>query len=192
MGEELAHSLRSGVIGTRRLVLRPLRAGDAAALFALFNDWEVVRFLSAPPWPYAREDADSFIAMVSDPASKEVAFAITLAGKLIGCATVRDSAASALQSGAGPNIGYWIGRPYWGKGYMTEALRALVTHVFALSRAEAIYCGAFADNLASLRVQRNVGFIHAGDATCMSRPTGHELAHVNTVLTRAAFVTLAA
>jgi len=186
-------ALAGSVIGTRRLILRPLRDGDAAAIFASFNDWDVVRFLSMPPWPYALADAEAFVRMVTDPAGDaEIAFAITLENKLIGSISVREREASNLQAGAGPNIGYWLARKHWGQGYMTEAVRAMIAHVFALSRAEAIYSGAFADNLASLRVQAKTGFAHAGDTTLLSRPTGHELAHVNTVLTRASFVQLAA
>jgi RimJ/RimL family protein N-acetyltransferase len=190
MRAELAKS----VIGTKRLILRPLRESDAAAIFALFNDWDVVRYLSSPPWPYTRDDAESYVrAMIEDAdETAELAFAITLNGKLIGSIGVRDRAASNLQAGAGPNVGYWLGRKYWRQGYMTEALRAMIAHLFALSRSEAIYCGAFADNLGSLRVQQKAGFVHAGDTTLFSRPTGHELAHVNTVLTRATFERLAA
>jgi RimJ/RimL family protein N-acetyltransferase len=190
MREQLAKS----VIGTRRLILRPLQGGDAAAIYALFNDWDVMRFLSSPPWPYASSDAEDYVRAAVDAtgADAELAFAITLNGKFVGTIGVRDRAPSHLQAGHGPNIGYWLGKAYWGHGYMTEALRAMIAHVFALSRADAIYCGAFADNLASLRVQEKAGFVHAGDTTLFSRPTGHELAHVNTVLTRAAYERLAA
>ena len=77
MSQELAKS----IIGTRRLILRPLRESDAAAIFALFNDWDVVRWLSSPPWPYTREDARGrSCAPRCDPADDdaEIAFAITL------------------------------------------------------------------------------------------------------------------
>ncbi len=47
----------TGVIRTERLLLRPLRADDAEPLFALFANWEVIRWLSLPPWPYTLEDA---------------------------------------------------------------------------------------------------------------------------------------
>jgi RimJ/RimL family protein N-acetyltransferase len=188
MSEKLAQS----VIGTKRLVLRRLRDGDAPALFALFNDWEVMRFLSSPPWPYRLEDAEAYIRMQRDPQPEEISFAITLENKLIGSIGVRAKEASHLQAGAGPCIGYWLGQPYWGYGFMTESLRALVTHVFTLTGDDTIYSGAFADNLASLRVQTKVGFAHAGNTTLFSRPTGHELAHVNTALTRASFERLAA
>jgi hypothetical protein len=49
------------VIRSARLVLRPLRASDDARIFALFANWNVVRFLSSPPWPYAAENAREFV-----------------------------------------------------------------------------------------------------------------------------------
>ena len=189
-----AEDLAKSIIGTRRLILRPLRESDAAAIFALFNDWNVMRWLSAPPWPYTRADAENFMRAVLDPADEtaETAFAITLHDRLIGSIGLRRRPASNLQSEAGLNVGYWLGTPYWRHGYMTEALRALVNHVFALSGADAIFCGAFADNRASLRVQEKAGFMPAGETMLFSRPNGRELAHVNTVLTRASLEFLAA
>lgn len=189
MRQELAKS----VIGTRRLILRPLRTSDAAAIYPLFNDWDVVRYLAMPPWPYALKDAEDFVRLVTDPANvdAEITFAITLNDKLIGTIGVREKPRAELDRDA-PSIGYWLGKKYWGQGYMTEALRALIAHVFALSAVDAIHCGAFADNIGSLRVQEKAGFVHAGDTTLFSRPTGHVLAHVNTVLTRASYETLAA
>ena len=190
MSQELAKS----IIGTRRLILRPLRESDAAAIFALFNDWNVVRWLSSPPWPYTSADADRYVraAMAAADGNAETVFAITLQDRLIGSIGLRRWPASKLQIEAGLNIGYWLGTPYWRHGYMTEALRALVNHVFALTPADAIFCGAFADNRASLRVQEKAGFVHAGETVLFSRPHGHERAHVNTVLTRASLEFLAA
>lgn len=190
MSQELAKS----IIGTRRLILRPLHESDAATIFTLYNDWNVVRWLSSPPWPYTRADAENFVRAVLDPANDaaETAFAITLQDRLIGSIGLRRRPASNLQSEAGLNIGYWLGTPYWRHGYMTEALRALVNHVFALSPAEALFCGAFVENRASLRVQEKAGFMRAGETMLFSRPNGCALAHVNTVLTRASLEFLAA
>jgi RimJ/RimL family protein N-acetyltransferase len=53
--------LSRNAIKTARLVLRPLRADDDARLYELFANWEVMRFLSSPPWPYARKDARAFV-----------------------------------------------------------------------------------------------------------------------------------
>jgi RimJ/RimL family protein N-acetyltransferase len=190
MSQELAKS----IIGTRRLVLRPLRESDAAAIFALFNDWNVVRYLSSPPWPYTRAEADRYVraAMASTDDSAETVFAITLQDRLIGSIGLRRWPASKLQSEAGLNIGYWLGAPHWRHGYMTEALRALVNHVFALTPADAIFCGAFAENRASLRVQEKAGFFIAGETMLFSNPQARDMAHVNTVLTRASLEFLAA
>ncbi len=169
MSQELAKS----IIGTRRLILRPLRESDAAAIFALFNDWNVVRWLSSPPWPYTRADADRYVRAVLDGTHvSEAVFAITLQDRLIGTIGLRRWPASKLQNGAGLNIGYWLGPAHWRHGYMTEALRALVNHVFALTPADTIYCGAFAENRASLRVQEKAGFFIAGETMLFSNPHG--------------------
>ena len=131
-------------------------------------------------------------AMAGADGNAEIAFAITLQDRLIGSIGLRRWPASKLQIEAGLNIGYWLGTPYWRHGYMTEALRALVNHVFALTPADAIFCGAFADNRASLRVQEKAGFFIAGETMLFSNPQACDMAHVNTVLTRASLEFLAA
>jgi RimJ/RimL family protein N-acetyltransferase len=55
-------SFENGAIRTERLLLRPLRPEDAEPIFDLFANWEVVRWLSTPPWPYTLDDARTFIA----------------------------------------------------------------------------------------------------------------------------------
>lgn len=174
---------------TERLLLRPLRPDDAAPLFALFNNWNVIRFLSAPPWPYALDDAKWFVSQVIARSSElnEDALAITLNGAFAGVIGVRLREANALQRGSGPNIGYWIGEPFWGRGLMSEALHAFVQHIFKSTDAGAIYSGAFAENAASLRVQGKNGFVRDGCSTLFSRPRGGDFPHVNTVLTRTQF-----
>ena len=75
---------------------------------------------------------------------------------------------------------------------MSEAARGLIAHMFALTRSEAIYAGAFADNVASLRVQEKIGFVRDGVTMLYSRPHDRALAHVNTALARESFERLAA
>ena len=172
-------------IRAERLVLRPLRTGDAEPLFTLFADWEVIRWLSMPPWPYALEDARSFIREHRD--QDRTAFAITLADALIGGIDVRMNPANQSQRGAGPNLGYWLGRPYWGCGYMTEAARGFLARVFDAGLGDVVYSGAFADNAASLRVQEKLGFERDGETMQYCRPRDGKFPHVNTVLTRETF-----
>lgn len=176
------------VIRTERLILRPLRLEDAEPVFALFADWEVIRWLTAPPWPYALSDAEDFIRRQPAPAViAGSAFAITRDGTLIGGIDAPLQPASADQRRAGPSLGYWIGRPYWGHGYMTEAAHGFITRLFATRDDDAIYSGALVGNDASLRVQRKLGFVRDGNSTIYVRPHRCQMPHVNTVLTRARF-----
>jgi RimJ/RimL family protein N-acetyltransferase len=174
-------------IRTARLLLRPLRTSDAEPLFALFADWEVIRRLSMPPWPYALEDAHSFIREHRDGDLGRTTFAITLADALIGGIDVRMKPANQSQRGPGPNLGYWLGRPYWGRGYMTEAARGFLVRVFDARLGDHIYSGAFADNAASLRVQEKLGFVRDGETMLYARPRNEKFPHVNTVLIRERF-----
>ena len=70
---------------------------------------------------------------------------------------------------------------------MTEAARALLTHVFARIPDDTIYSGAFAENAASLRIQEKLGFARDGEAMLFANPAGKEMPHVATSITRAAF-----
>jgi RimJ/RimL family protein N-acetyltransferase len=178
---------------TRQLLLRRLRLDDAEPLFALFNNWNVVRFLSSPPWPYLPEDSKLFAGAAAGRTREldEDVLAITHGNVFVGLISVRYREANDLQRGAGPNIGYWIGEPFWGRGFVTEAVDAVVRHLFATLDADAIYCGAFADNPASLRVQAKCGFVRDGETTLFSNPRGATLPHVNTKLTRARFISRA-
>src|SRR5262245_41060415 len=177
-------------IRTARLLLRPLRASDAEPLFALFADWEVIRWLSMPPWPYALEDAHSFIREQLNRDLGRTTFAITLGDALIGGIDVRMNPANQSQRGPGPNLGYWLGRPYWGRGYMTEAARGFLARVFEAGLGDVVYSGAFAENATSLRVQEKLGFVRDGDTMLYARPRDANFPHINTVLSRASFENL--
>ena len=174
-------------IETERLLLRPLRPGDAQPLFELFADWEVIRWLGMPPWPYAIDDAHEFISQQSEQDLTKTTFALMLADALIGGIDVRMNPPSHSQSGPGPNLGYWLGRRYWGCGYMTEAAKGFVAHVFKSGLGDVIYSGAFADNAASLRVQEKLGFVRDGETMLYARPRDGKFPHVNTMLRRTDF-----
>ena len=177
----------TGPIRTERLLLRRLCAGDAQAVCSGIADWEVMRWLSQPPWPYAVQDAIDFIQSCTEGALGNTSLALTLDGGAIGVIGLRVNAAGRSQRGAGPNLGYWLGRPYWGRGYMTEAAHALLAHAFAAGVGDTIYSGAFADNAASLRAQAKLGFVGDGETMVHAKPRGADFAHINTRLTRSAF-----
>jgi RimJ/RimL family protein N-acetyltransferase len=140
-----------------------------------------------PPWPYTLDDAHDFIGRLDSTDLTKTTLAITLENALIGGIDVRMNPASHSQSGPGPNLGYWLGHPFWGRGYMTEAARGFLPRVFAAGLGDVVYSGGFADNAASLRVQEKLGFIHDGETMLYARPRGEKFPHINTVLTRSAF-----
>lgn len=114
------------------------------------------------PYPYAIEDARQFIktAATAANAGKEQVFAIELGAEsaLIGLIGLTTDVAPA-------EIGYWLGVPYWGQGYATEAvcaMQAYARRALACQRLDAI---AFSDNLASIRVLNKCGFVHLEDAS---------------------------
>jgi RimJ/RimL family protein N-acetyltransferase len=116
------------------------------------------------------------------------AFAILLAGAPIGVC-------SAKHPGTGdpprrmPRLGYWIGRPYWGRGYATEAIGALTAHSFAaFPDADVIGAGVFADNPASRRVLEKLGFHNAGGKETFSKSRGVSVPTTDMRLTRAGWV----
>jgi RimJ/RimL family protein N-acetyltransferase len=178
------------VIQTARLVLRPLRADDDARIFELCAHRDILRYLSAPPWPYEREHARAFVSAQMAPNPDAITSAITRDGALIGIIGAVIKPASPTQRDRGYAIGYWLGQPYWGQGFMSEAARAFIAHVFEVTGNETIYSGAVSENAASLRVQEKLGFVRDGEAMLYIPARRKELPSTNTVLTRARFTAL--
>jgi RimJ/RimL family protein N-acetyltransferase len=173
-------------IRTERLLLRPLGPDDAEALVTLFGNWEVMRWLSTPPWPYTLEDAKAFIgAQMSLAPDSRTYFAITLDAALIGGIDAHGSRPGEAKA---PVLGYWLGQPYWGRGFMSEAAAGFVRDLFASTGYDTIYSGAFTGNAASLRVQEKLGFERTGEAMHHSGPRGGKLPHINTELARSSFL----
>ena len=133
---------------TARLVLRPLRAADAPALAA---DWEVARHTQRIPHPYPEGAAEAFIAQVAaDRAAGHAdVFAITRRDDGLFLGNI------GLEQGDRPGeveVGYWLGRPFWGAGYATEAVKAAVRHAFGFPDVRTVFAEIHPDNVASRRV----------------------------------------
>ncbi len=149
---------RIPVLKTERLVLRAPRLADAQAITTLINDRRIAENLSRVPHPYAREDAETFIASVNRK-DGEIAFLVTLRdGTIIGGCGV------GLLAGADPEIGYWYGVPFWGRGYATEAARGLIDFAFNNLGHERLEGGARVSNPASRRVLEKCGYVWTGVA----------------------------
>lgn len=140
-------------ITTRRLKLRPLAASDAQDIATLAGDWAVASMTDRIPYPYTKEDAEHWMATI--PANETV-FAITLSHQLIGVCSVM------CQTEKEGEIGYWIGKPWWGQGFATEAAEALIKFCFRKLKLTEVSCCHFVDNPASKRVIEKLGFASAG------------------------------
>jgi hypothetical protein len=113
------------VLETERLVLRPPHRGDVKAIVRLVNDRRVAENTARIPHPYGVDDAERFLAGINRQ-DGEATFAITRGGDVIGVCGVEPRENSR-------EIGYWLGALYWGRGYATEAVRAVIDHAFGCS-----------------------------------------------------------
>jgi RimJ/RimL family protein N-acetyltransferase len=119
--------LREGsmpALETERLILRAPRRDDAEEVARLANDRRIAENAAHIPHPYRLADAEDFIAAASAGNSK-LAYVITFAGDVVGCCDL------ARAGGSAPELSYWIGAPFRGNGYATEAARALIDYAFA-------------------------------------------------------------
>lgn len=144
-------------IETNRLKLRGLRMSDATRVARFCGDPQVGRNLAMTPLPYLEAAAEGWIMTLAarKRLARDFVYGVDLAGEgLIGCIGAHQKQADAYE------VGYWFGRPYWGKGFATEALQALTAQAYALGALEA---GHFVDNPASGRVLAKSGFAYTGD-----------------------------
>lgn len=146
-------------IGTERLILRGVTRDDAGAIAELANDLGVVGNTSQMPYPYRPGDADAFVAGCerADP-RREATFAIE--HRQFGVIGV--VAFDRNDAGRG-EVGYWLGRPFWNRGYATEALTAALRWMKFDWRRNVVWAGHFADNRASGQVLVKAGFLYTGD-----------------------------
>jgi RimJ/RimL family protein N-acetyltransferase len=166
---------------TKRLVLRPPEPADTDAIYRGIANLNVVRMLDNPPWPYLRSDAEALIAQVARADDRELNLGMTLDGTVIGMVGIRK------RNGA-PFLGYWLAEPYWGRGYTTEAGRALTRHFFAIRDEERLTSGALLDNPASIRILTALGFEETGRGLFHSRIRNESIPHMDAVLSRERFL----
>lgn len=142
------------VLETTRLTLRAPRLEDAKVMAALANDRRIAENTARVPHPYRVTDAENFIAGADRTA--EAVFLITLRdGTIVGAGGLMNQEQAA-------ELGYWLGVPYWGKGYATEAMHAVIDYAFGDLGYDALQAGARVTNPASRRVLEKCGFQWTG------------------------------
>lgn len=185
---ERLRALPAGLrLETAELDLRPLRPDDAPAIQALVAAWEVARWTANIPHPYEPGMAEAWIAENQRDCERgeSLVFAIERRADraLVGAIGLMFEAAENMAE-----VGYWIGMPYWGQGYATEALRGLLRLAFGRLGLDRVAASAMIDNLASMRVQEKAGLIHTGDGEIHAPARGASFAGRHRAITREAFL----
>jgi RimJ/RimL family protein N-acetyltransferase len=144
---------------TSRLILRPWRKSDAASLYEMAKD---PRVGPAAGWPVHTSKRNSR-KVIRNIFSADETYAITIKGKdtaigsiglVVGAASNHDLPDNEAE------IGYWIGVPFWGRGYVTEATRELIRHAFEDLGVETLWCSYFDGNDSSRRITEKCGFVY--------------------------------
>jgi len=152
------------MIETKRLILREWQEGDASALFKYASDPEVG---PRAGWPAHKSEEES-LEIIRNVFSAEGMWAVVLkeTSEVIGCVGYLPAEYSNLEIDADQcEVGYWIARPYWNKGFCTEALRAVVDYCFNVKGFTVLWGDYFLDNPASGKVMMNCGFVDTGQET---------------------------
>jgi len=154
------------VLETQRLVLRAPQLEDAKAITALANDRRIAENTARIPHPYRLPDAEQWIVGSAAELDSET-YLITLAN-----GTVIGGCGFDLREGPAPEVGYWLGVRHWGKGYATEAVRALIDHAFTDLEHQALQSCVRLTNPGSRRVLEKCGFQWTGVGLCRIRALG--------------------
>lgn len=156
------------VLLSERLVLRAPHEEDIDALANLANNAKVATMVSRMPHPYTVNDAADFVRRTKAGGIGKCVYAITKAdnGLFLGCCGIEPIDDGTVE------IGYWLGEPYWNRGYMTEAAHALIDMVFRTRDIDQIDARCRVVNIGSRRVIQKCGFQFQGSAMFPSLAMG--------------------
>lgn len=168
---------------TERLELRTLQTSDDKAIADQLNDWDVASMLARVPFPYSLHDAQDWISQLSsEDGQSELAACIFHSSTLIGVASL--SRMRQIEGEKIAELGYWIGKAHWHKGYATEAARAVVALAFNKLGLAGLTSGHFKENYRSGRVLAKLGFRYAGESETHCLARNEEIPHIDVVLTK--------
>ena len=151
--------MKSVVLETERLLLRPWRESDAESLYEYAKDPAVGPIAGWPPHSSVDESRSIIRTVLAVPETYAV------------CLKETDTPIGSIGLKFGENtdmtdrddeceLGYWIGQPFWGQGLIPEATRVLLAHAFVALNVRAVWCGCYEGNARSARVQEKCGFVY--------------------------------
>lgn len=144
-------------LSTERLVIRFLDEADLPALYAMYSHPEVMRYWSYAPWTemdQSRQMLQDTLAGYQDGSGLQMGIARTSERELVGMCSLFHFHMPSRRA----ELGYALGRPYWGSGYMHEALLAVVEHAFHTLHLNRLEADIDPRNLASARTLERLGF----------------------------------
>ena len=144
---------------TERLILRPWKATDAEELYKYAKDPDVGPIAG---WP-VHTSVDNSREIIKNVLSAQETYAVclkedNLAIGSVGLISPMQSHTEAAKDEI--EIGYWIGKPFWGQGLIPEAVKSLQKHAFMDLNCSAIWCGYYDGNEKSKRCQEKCGFVY--------------------------------
>lgn len=173
------------MIKTERLMLRKWKETDAESLFEYAKDPEVGLIAGWPPHGSKEESLD----VIKNVLNGAECYAICEKenGKAIGSIELKLNGHTDMTDRDDEcELGYWLGKPFWGRGYIPEAAREIIRHGFEDLGMNTIWCGYYEGNQKSKRVQEKLGFVYHHTCTDVYVPLLNEVrvGHTN-VMTRA-------
>ena len=147
------------ILQTERLTLRRWKESDADSLYEYAKDPAIGPIAGWPP----HKSVEESLSVIKDVFNGAECYAICIKGsnKAIGAIELKlNGHTDMTERDDECELGYWLGKPFWGRGYMPEAARELLLHGFEDLGMTTIWCGYYDGNHKSKRVQEKVGFVY--------------------------------
>ncbi|MHB0998844.1 MAG: GNAT family N-acetyltransferase [Armatimonadota bacterium] len=149
---------------TERLILRPVEERDAPVLYPLINDPDIAANMLNIPHPYPKGALAPWIRAARESMEYNERIEMSIILKETGLPIGACGLCQICWDHLNGEIGYWLGKPYWGHGYMTEAVKKLVDFGFNDLDLYRVFGRCFVNNTASAKVLEKAGLIYEGCA----------------------------
>lgn len=165
---------------TKRLILRPWQEADAESLYAYAKDPDIGLPAGWPPHKSVEDSREVIRYVLSAPQT----YAVCLKdGSPIGSVSLKLKGSTDMTDREDEcELGYWIGKPFWGQGLIPEAAEELLRHAFEELGMRAVWCGYYEGNVKSRRVQEKLGFVYQHTTEGLELPLLGELRTGHTML----------
>ncbi|HYK74918.1 MAG TPA: GNAT family N-acetyltransferase [Pseudoneobacillus sp.] len=149
------------ILETERLILRQLTIEDADRVEELASDYDVARTTLTIPYPYPKGSAKQFITSVLDAENdgRIAIFAIEKRSEPGPIGIINISITQPHQRG---ELAYWIGKPFWNKGFGSEAAKAMIEYGFKELKLNRLFAASFTNNPGSWRIMEKIGMKSEG------------------------------